>query len=77
MFGLYLRDHVRAGAGQERRPADDAVGGAGRGRGSEGQRELVEEVGVRLGQVEGDRARRVIGDDPGGQVAPLRVLAAR
>ena len=69
------RDHVRAGPGQERRPADrdgGAPGGAGAAR---SQRELVEEVGVGLAQVEGDRARGVIGDDPGGQIAPPRVPA--
>jgi hypothetical protein len=37
---------------------------------------LLRKVGVRLGQVEGDRARRVVGDDPGGQVALVRALAA-
>src|SRR5262245_61356002 len=53
------------------------AGRAGRGWRGEEQGELVEEVGVGLAQVEGDRARRVIGDDPCRQVAPLRVLVAR
>ena len=47
------------------------AGSAGRGRRSQDQRELVEEVRVGLVQVEADRARRVIGDDPRVQVAPL------
>ena len=51
-----------------------APGGAGA---ASEQGELVEEVGVGLAQVEGDRARRVVGDDPRRQVAPPRVPVAR
>ena len=51
-----------------------APGGAAEG---ERQRELVQEVGVRLGQAEGDRTRRVAGFDPGVQVAPLRDVSDR
>jgi hypothetical protein len=43
----------------------------------ERQPELVEEIGIRLDQAEGDPARGVIGDDPGGQIAPVRMLDAR
>ena len=53
------------------------AGRAGRGRRRHEQGELVQEVRVGLAQAEGDRARRVIGDDPGGQVAPPRVPVAR
>jgi hypothetical protein len=53
------------------------AGRAGRARRCEEQGELVEEVRVGLAQVEGDRARRVIGDDPRRQVAPPRVPVAR
>jgi hypothetical protein len=42
----------------------------------EDQRELVQEIWVGVGKVEGDRAGRVIGDDPCGQVAAPRILAA-
>ena len=51
-----------------------APGGAWR---SQDQRELVEEVRIGLAQAEGDRARRVIGDDPRMQVAPPRLSVAR
>ena len=46
------------------------AGRAGRRRRRHEQGELVGEVRVGLAQAEGDRPRRVIGDDPGGQVAP-------
>jgi hypothetical protein len=72
-----LRDLVGAGAGQEWRPADDVVRGAGRGWRGEEQREFVKEIGVGVAQMEGDRAGRVVGDDPGGQVAAPRVPVAR
>src|SRR6185437_7003674 len=67
----------RAGPGQERRPADEMARGAGRGRRSQDQGELVQEVRVGPAEAEGDRARRVIGDDPRVQVAPPRVPVAR
>ena len=73
---LVARDLVRAGPGQERRAVHRVAGRAGRGRRRQEQGELVQEVGVGLAQVEGDRARGVIGDDPGGQIAPLRVPLA-
>ena len=53
------------------------AGRAGRRRRRHDQGELVEEVRVGLAQAEGDRPRRVIGDDPGGQVAPPRFPVAR
>ena len=71
-----LRDQVGAGAGQERSAAEGAFGSTGRSGRGDDERELVEEVGVRLGQAEGDPARGVVGDDPGGQVAALRALLA-
>ena len=43
----------------------------------EDQGQLVQEIGVGLAQAKGDRACRVVGDYPGGQVTPLRDLVAR
>ena len=64
--------HVRT------RPRDPSLSlvlfrGGGRNGIGERQRKLVEEVGVRCGEVEGDRAIRVIGHDALGEVARPRL----
>ena len=52
-----LRDHVRAGARQERRSFDDTMRRRAACRwDGEGQRELAQEVGIRLAQAERHRA---------------------
>ena len=71
-------DLVRAGGGQEAVRMERRPGGHGVGR---GERELVEEVGVGRGEVEGDGVRAGVGHDPlrevarllrGGEAAPAR-----
>src|SRR5205823_10437726 len=59
--------HVRAGRGKLGWPDEVVRRAWGNGVG-ESERELVEEVRVRCGQVKGDRVCLVVGDDPSRQV---------
>jgi hypothetical protein len=52
------------------------IGRSGRDRVSEGEGELVQELRVWRGEVEGDRVRLVVGDDPARQIAARRRLCA-
>jgi uncharacterized protein YwlG (UPF0340 family) len=47
---------------------------SGRDRIGKGQCELVEQVGIGMSEVEGNRVRGVIGDDSSRQIAAFRVL---
>src|SRR5712692_7864372 len=70
------RDHVWTGAGY-RVCARGVDGRTGRNRRSRDPGQLVEEVGIRRAQVEGDRARGVVGHDPAPKIASLGGAGAR
>ena len=72
---VVLREHVRAGGGRELR-AEVLVGRAPREHGGVRHGELVEPLGIRLHQVERDRAGLVVDHDALGEVARGRRLEA-